>query len=348
MKTFLLFIFTVVTFIGFSQFTQSNEPQIGESSILYVCDSSFSSDDSNKGDGVTWDFSLVTADAGETNKALSVQASSNSNFSTATKITSIPSFLETYWASSSNSKSSKGFIYYTNDNSVGNFEVRFNTDDEKILDYPSAFGSTQTDTYSGTFINSMYAASGSPCTGTISSNIDGRGTLILPGNNTYTNVLRHKVTETTNSTINLAPFGPVNVVVTRVQYDYYDLASSTLPLFSYIDIAYDAGGFIKDRITLVLTSIAPGTAVSTASLQDDLRASKIKVYPNPVTGGVFYFDGDVSNDSEVSIIDPNGREILKYSNRVNGSVDVSALDSGVYFIRITSGTVVSVIKIIIE
>jgi len=161
-------------------------------------------------------------------------------------------------------------------------------------------------------------------------------------------MLRHKVTETTNSTINLAPFGPVNVVVTRVQYDYYDLASSTLPLFSYIDIAYDAGGIINDQITLVLTSIAPGTAVSTASLQDDLRASKIKVYPNPVTGGVFYFDGDVSNDSEVSIIDPNGREILKYSNGVNDSVDVSALDSGVYFIRITSGTVVSVIKIIIE
>lgn len=349
MKLTLVFTFLFLNYISIAQnFTQSNESQAGESLTLYVCDDTFPNYDSDNGDGVTWDFSSVTSDVGETTKQLSIQTNSNTDFSSSSKVSSIPSFLETYWSSNVNSKSSQGFIYYTNDNSVGNFEVRFDNDDEKLIDYPSTLNSSLTDTYSGTFINDSYASGGSPCSGTISSVIDAKGTLILPGNNTYVNVLRHKVTETTNSTITLPIFGSTSVTVIRVQYDYYDLESSTLPLFSHIDISYDAGGFFSDQITLVLSSVAPGTQASTASVNILNQSDSINVYPNPVKN-FFRLNGDLVGPSELNIIDPNGREVLSYENVENGQiVNIEDLLPGIYFLKVFNNGDSSIVKIVIE
>lgn len=347
MKLNLALIFSLITLVNFAQnFSQNNEPLNGESLTLFVCDPSFSNNDDNKGTGVVWDFSTVTSDAGNTSKTLSIQANSNSNFAS-TKVTSIPSFLETYWSSDVNTKKSQGFVYYTNDNSIGNFDIRFNTNEEKILDYPSSYGATQTDTYSGTFINNLYAAGGSPCSGSITSIIDGSGTLILPGNNSFTNVLRHKVTESTTSSITLAPFGLVNVTVNRVQYDYYDLATSTLPLFTHIDISYDAGGIITDQIVLVLSSIAPGTIPSTASIPE-IVSQKLNVFPNPIKN-VFKISGDIQIGSTLQIIDPNGREVMGLQRIDNTTeIDVSSLISGVYFVNVFNGEDRYVIRIVVE
>lgn len=350
MKLTLLFAFSCSFFSAFSQsFTQLNEPQIGENLTLYVCDETFSNHDSDNGDGVTWDFSSITADANTTTKALSVESNSNTSYVTSSMSTSIPSFLDTYWSSDGNGKTSQGFVYYTNDNSIGDFKIVFDSDEEKVMDYPSTLGASLTDNFTGTFTNAQYASGGSPCTGSITSEIDARGTLILPGNNTYTNVLRHKVIETTNTTINLPFIGFTSVIVIRTQYDYYDLLSSSLPLFSYIDISY--GGVIDGQITLVLSSIAPGTAVSnpsTASLNDLNQLSSVNTFPNPVKNS-FELKGDLVGSSELHIIDPNGREILSYENISTGEkVDVSELLPGIYYVRLLNKGKSSVVKIIVE
>lgn len=349
MKLTLLFALSCSFFSAFSQsFTQLNEPQIGENLTLYVCDETFSNHDSDNGDGVTWDFSSITADASQTTKALSVESNSNISYATSSMSTSIPSFLDTYWSSDVNGKTSQGFVYYTNDNSIGDFEIVFDSDEEKVINYPSTLGASLTDNFTGTFTNAQYASGGSSCSGTITSEIDARGTLILPGNNTYTNVLRHKVTETTNSTIILPSFGSTSVIVIRVQYDYYDLESSSLPLFSYIDISYDAGGFLSDQLALVLSSIAPGTPIYTASLSEQKQLSLIKAFPNPVKNS-FELKGDLVGPSELNIIDPNGREIMSYQDVDTGdTIDVSDLLPGVYFVRVLNKGKSSVIEIIVE
>ncbi|MDB0011584.1 T9SS type A sorting domain-containing protein [Crocinitomicaceae bacterium] len=347
MKLTLLFAFSCSFFSAFSQsFTQLNEPQIGENLTLYVCDETFSNHDSDNGDGVTWDFSSITADASQTTKALSVESNSNISYTTSSMSTSIPSFLDTYWSSDVNGKSSQGFVYYTNDNSIGDFEVVFDSDEEKVMDYPSTLGASLTDNFTGTFTNAQYASGGSPCTGSITSEIDARGTLILPGNNTYTNVLRHKVTETTNTSIIIFGFSNA-VTVTRVQYDYYDLSTSSLPLFSHIDISYNSAA-LSDQITLVLSSVAPGTPVSTASLSENKQLSLVKAFPNPVKNS-FELKGDIVGSSELHIIDPNGREIMSYQDVNTGEViNVSDLLPGVYYVRVLNKGNSSIIKIIIE
>jgi hypothetical protein len=349
MKLTLFLTFLFLSYISKAQsFTQSNESQEGESLTLYVCDDTFSNYDYDSGDGVTWDFSSITADADETIKDLSIQTNSNTDFSSSTKVSSIPSFLETYWSSNVNSKSSQGFIYYTNDNSVGNFEVRFDTDEERLIDYPFSLNSSLTDSYSGTFINDSYASGGSPCSGTIASEVDAKGTLILPGNNIYENVLRHKVIETTNSTITLPIFGSTSVTVIRKQYDYYDFESSSLPLFSHIDISYDAGGFFSDQITLVLSSIAPGNQASTASVNSLSKNNSINVYPNPVKN-FFRLKGDLVGSSELNIIDPNGREVLSYENVENGQlVNIEDLLPGIYYLKVYNNGYNSIVRIVIE
>lgn len=350
MKLTLLFAFSCSFFSIFSQsFTQLNEPQIGENLTLYVCDETFSNHDSDNGDGVTWDFSSITADASQTTKALSVESNSNISYATSSMSTSIPSFLDTYWSSDVNGKTSQGFVYYTNDNSIGDFEIVFDSDEEKVINYPSTLGASLTDNFTGTFTNAQYASGGSSCSGTITSEIDARGTLILPGNNTYTNVLRHKVTETTTTSITVF-FNTQPVTVNRVQYDYYDLSISTLALFSHIDISYNTTGVftIDDQITLVLSSVAPGTPVSTASLNEQKQLSLIKAFPNPVKNS-FELKGDIVGSSELHIIDPNGREIMSYQDVNTGEViNVSDLLPGVYYVRVLNKGNSSIIKIIIE
>jgi hypothetical protein len=345
MKLNLFLLFSFIAFWGVSQnFTQSNEPQVNESLTLYVCDSTFSNFDAIQGDGVTWDFSTITSDDAKTAKILSVETSTDVDFSAATNKTLIPGFLTTYWSSDVSTRSSHGFIFI--DNSIGNIDIRFNSDPEKLMDYPFSLNSTLTDSYSGTLYNSTMASSGSDCTGSVTSTIDARGTLILPGNNTFSNVLRHKITETTSSNITFLNF-PVSASVTRIQYDYYDLLTSSLPLFSHIRISYSAGMLASGVVTLVMSSIEPGTAVSTASLADVFK-NDFKLYPNPAKKS-FKLSGDIEIGSSLQIIDPNGREIIALQNIDNSSdIDVSGLLPGVYFVNIKSGKEVLILRIVIE
>ena len=350
MRLILVFSFFSLFFSTFlaQSFLSTNAAQVGDNVTLYVCDDTFSNYDADNGSNVTWDFSNITSMDGETTKTLSVESNLNTDFVNASNVSSIPSFLETYWNSSSSGKSSQGFVYYTNDNAVGNFKVKFNLDEEKLIDFPFSLNSSLTDTYNGVFINDAYASNGAPCSGTIISKIDAKGTLILPGNNTYSDVLRHKVEETTNSTINLPFFGPTAVTVIRKQFDYYDLTTNNLPLFSHIYISYDAGGVLKDNITLVLSTIDPVAEPNTAKIESINSSFQINIKPNPSKGS-FQLSGDFVGTAKLNIIDPNGREIMSYQDVSSGEViDVSELFPGLYYVRVLNDGNSSIIKLKVD
>jgi hypothetical protein len=330
MKRKLLFTL-LISSIGFSnaQLTQSNEPQVGESVLLYVCDSTYTDASVTKGDGVTWDFSDITADALGTTKTMSVATSSNSDFSGASFVSEIPDFLSTYWSSDANTRTSYGFVF--KDPSIGDIVISFSSNQELLMNYPFDLNGILTDTYSGTLTNQQMASTGTSCSGNISSEIDGRGTLILASGYSNTNVLRHKISETTSASVTLPGFPlAVPASVSRVQYDYYDLSQSKFPIFSHIKISYDAT-IVSGSFTLVLTSVEPGSVNSNPSTAgiEEFELPSFNIYPVPSTG-VVQIDTD-GDDGIVQIIDPNGREMYRLTT-VSGETKLRIKEAAVKII----------------
>jgi hypothetical protein len=330
-----------------AQFNQSNEPQIGTSVLLYVCDSTYTDAANIKGSNVTWDFSDIAAEAQNTTKTMTVATANNSDFSGASYVSEIPGFLSTYWSSSSSNRNSYGFVF--SDPSAGDIIISFSGNQEILMNYPFNANGTLTDSYSGTLKNQQMAPNGTACTGSITSSIDGSGTLILAGNNTFTNVLRHKIVESTSATINLQGFY-VPATVSRTQYDYYDLSQSSFPIFSYISISYDAY-IVSGNVKLVLSTIDPNTTTpttppSTAGIKD-VNQVQFNMYPNPANDS---FNIDVEGgDADVQIIDPNGREMFN-TKLTSGHqiIDISMLDSGVYFVKVVVNGKVSIQRLVIQ
>ena len=69
-----------------------------------------------------------------------------------------------------------------------------------------------------------------------------------------------------------------------------------------------------------------------SGIEDDILASRINIYPNPASEYVLL---DLPEASQFSLIDITGRQILsRTSVGQTERVDVSALESGIYFIQI--------------
>ncbi len=312
--------------------TSVNEPAIGETGLMYECETTFSNFSSTNGTGVVWDFSALTALPYNPSKTISVLTPDTNCYSSASKMTKIPNFISSYWGSTVSEKTSYGFKFH--ETTLGDILVKFNIDPEKVMNYPFAVTNSLNDTYSGTCFNkTLTAVQGSSCTGSISASIDGQGTLILPGPRSFTNVIRHKVIETTNTTF-LYLLQNVPATITRTQYDYYNTAgTSKLPIFSHVTISISAG-LINNSVSLVLSSVNPYEVGLS-----DLPKSDFSVYPNPSQGNVT-LSGDFSENASAVVLDQTGREVASIENIVNGSsFDLSNVEKGVYFVVITNNDV---------
>lgn len=329
MKKRLFIASLLLTSVASAQnLTQANEPAIGASSNMFVCDSLYSNFASTNGTGVTWDFSAITGYEGVPSKMITVEAPSSNAFDPATKVTVIDGLISTYWTSSSTERTSQGFVY--TDVTVGDVEVNFSTDNEKVADYPFAFGNSFTDAFEGTLYNGSITAAGPvPCTGTATAEIDGQGTLILPGNVTLPNIIRYKVVESSNATITILTL-TMDVTVTRTQYDYYDINNSSLPVFTHLQINATQNGTPINSTTLVLSSVEPSVLVGLS----DVAKNNFEVYPNPTQDKVTV-KGDFSENASAVIVDQAGRVVVSVDSLSNGTIlDLSGVQKGMYSVVI--------------
>lgn len=334
----------IVSFSTTAQLTQNNEPKVGESLKFYVCDSTFSDAASIKGTNVLWDFSTINSDANNSTKTMTVSSANNTKFSGATYVSDIPGVLSTYWSSTSTSRNSHGFVF--SDPTNGDITISFSSDQEILMNYPFDVNSSLTDNFSGNLYHSVMSPTGSVCSGDIKSEIDGSGTLKLPGNNNFSNVIRHKIVETSNSNIVIPGLGasyPVKVI--RTQYDYYDIGNSSFPIFSYINISYDAtvfNGNVKYILSTVNPTINPQSTAGITSI-DEIQ---FHIYPNPSND---FINIDVDSGVDMQIIDPNGREMFN-KKLISGHqvIDISMLESGVYFVRVIKNGKVTVKRLVIQ
>ncbi|MDR4951030.1 T9SS type A sorting domain-containing protein [Chryseobacterium sp. ES2] len=204
--------------------------------------------------------------------------------------------------------------------------LNFNSDNGTFITYPTAYGSTITDTAAGKFSSSL--ASGL-FKGTITTSGDAYGTLMI-GSQVYNNVLRVRSVQNLNlyssfDTSYLVPLG----VITNITYSYYD-GSHKFPLLSSTSGVVNIPLFnISQSVdyTQVLGEVYLSTANFT--LKEDF-----KIYPNPAHD-VIHLAGKTRTQSSVNIYTAEGKLVKRFNNTPD-KIDISALPRACYFIEVSN------------
>jgi len=322
---------------SFSQFTQADEPAIGTGSTLYVIDSLAPAYENVTGAGADWDYSTYAGYAGESRNLTVLDPSGTmygSNYPSATAALDIQGFLMNYTYSTASDRTSPGFIYVDGD--IGDVVVVFDTDEAIQYQYPFNLGDNFVDAFSGT---ASFSGQTSSASGEISAEVDGEGILRLADGNDFTNVLRYKLTDSTRVS-NVPLIG--DVTLKREQYEYYDLASSSLPLFVFTHVEIPE---IGTSFNLVMSSVQPS---ATMGVEENVLSSAV-VYPNPASDEINISLSNELMNTDVSIVDAMGRVVLEQAIESDFvSLDVAHLEEGIYFVKISNGEAVETKTVVIK
>lgn len=318
-------------------FTSSNVTTVGESQSFYVCDS-FATDYANvTGANVTWDYSAIFGYNGTTAQNDIVAASTTpqaADFPGATEADEMEGNLLIFRANNNDSIYSQGY-FFTEPN-LGDVSVQLTDDPMRLMSFPFTYNDSYTDFHQGEAVTAGFG--NLPFDGNTSVTADGYGTLLV-GTTTYTNVLRVKIVE--NSVADAGFLGSIPVV--RTQYYYYDFATSNFPVFLHVTI--DLQGTAQ---TAVYSQAQPG-----ANSIEESTIESVSLYPNPTNGNVQINFSSLSNEKvSVEILDILGKKVETLSNKDANkglnqlNADLSAYETGIYFVRITQGNSVATKKLI--
>jgi hypothetical protein len=340
MKRKLLFASVLLSGISFGQFTQTNEPAVGALVDYFLCDSNVTNYDNVTGIGVTWNYSNIAGVTGVQKLSTVIDASTSPNasdFPGATKATSIATAITTFFTSDATSRTSQGFVY--NEPTFGEVKAKWTTDQQITHNYPMGLGNTVNDNFAGVLSFSFQGVPQSPAsTGVSYALVDGEGTLELAGNS-YSNVLRYKLVDTAYTSVII--LGDLQVI--RTQYEYYQLANFSLPLFTHTTIKIQAPGATEPLTaqTLVLSKDEP---TGWLGLNEE-NLSGITVYPNPATSTLTI--SGIEDQTNASIHDQSGRIIRTLDNLCNGmNINIEDLDAGVYYVQFSNAGIYSVKQIV--
>ena len=328
-------LFTALLLSGVSQaqsLTQSNEPIIGDTKLMYVCDTLTPSYSSITGSAVTWDYSQIVGMNGDTKTIEIIDPATTANassFPTSTKAFNIQGSITNYFNSSPTSRISQGFVY--EEPTFGTVLATFDTDEQTTIQYPFAYSNNFSDLFAGQLSFSFNGIPQNPtCTGASYASIDGQGTLLLPNSTTLSSVLRYKIIDTVFTQVVL--IGPMDIEFIRTQYEYYDVASS-LPVFLHSNVKIQQAGATTPLVeqTIILSSIEP-----TESLGLKEKSNSFSVSPNP-SEVMVTFKGEFSADASAVIYDQTGRIVSTVSSLANGqTADLSSLNKGIYLVVINN------------
>lgn len=332
-KRFLLASLILTSQASFGQLTQSNEPAIGASSLMYVVDTgavTMASVSSVTGTGVTWDYSTVNMNMATTQAIAVSDAASTPNaseFPTSVKAITQGTILQ-YFNSTATERVAQGFVF--TDPTFGEVVVVFDTDEAIQMTYPFNYGSTSTDAYVGSTEINVGVPTTATVTGQVYSIIDGTGTLKLPDVD-LTNLFRLTTMDTT-----LVNAGFTSVEVIRTQHEYYDLADQDLPIF--VDAYISISGLGEQRQVL-------SKNFSTVGLKNN-TINDVVLYPNP-SNGEFTISGDFAKGT-VEVIDLSGRTVYSSKVTAGASVKLKEVKSGMYTVKLAADGKTSVQKITIK
>jgi len=318
MKKILLYLFFAPLFASAQNFNPSNEASIGSLQSLFLCDSNTNSYATTVGSNVTWDYSQLAGIFGVVKDVQIKDATLDpeyASFAGAQKTMEIGATLRTFYSSDASSRISQGFVF--NEVSLGNVVASWPVNNELLMTYPFALGSNTTDVFDGTITSTTTGTI--PTNGVSVTSTDGIGTLLLPGGNSYSNVMRFHLKDSATAIVFNTP-----VHFVRNQFEYYDFTMSNLPIFLYSNIKLQSA-LLNNSSTLVLSKDQATTFVGL----EENGMDSFTIYPNPVQNTI-EITGNI-DPKGVTICDLNGAN-QRYT-LVNSTIEVTQLPAGVYLIK---------------
>lgn len=343
-KNLLLAASLMIGATSFAQFNQTDEPSIGEGATLFVIDSMAPSFENETGASANWDYSTYGG-YGNDSRTLTVLDPStsafNSDFPTSTAMLDIENFLKNFTTSSAAEKVSQGFVY--SDADLGDIIVVLDTDEALQYEYPFALGDSLTDAFVGTATFDIGGgAQTAPASGELTASVDGTGTLTLADGVSFTNVTRYKLIDST--TVNVSLLGQFNLE--RTQYEYYDLANSGLPVFVHTYVEFGQGGAPLSEFNLVLSAEDPALLLD---VEENNILVDTRVYPNPASDEINVVLPNNVEEASIVIVDAVGRIVFEGDiDSMNQKVNVSSLNEGMYFVKITNGGLTATKSVVVK
>ncbi|MFK8046490.1 MAG: GEVED domain-containing protein [Crocinitomicaceae bacterium] len=224
-------------------------------------------------------------------------------------------------------------ITYTASNNTATYTLNNSNGCDSLIALDLTINMPTTNTISATECDSYTSDAGNTYTST------GMYTETFTGANGCDSVLTLDLTITNAiNTVSLAN----NIFLTSNQpgatYQWLDCDNGNAPIAGATDQVYVAttnGDYACEVTFQTCTVTSTCITVSTVGI-DGTEASFASVYPNPVNNLLTITLSDLDN-AQVELLDMQGKVVIAPANIASGQqVDVSNLESGVYFVRLTS------------
>lgn len=349
MKKIYLFIFSIFTLSQIEAqtytLTQSNsEGVVGDSYYSVPLDTNATAMPMNiSGASVTWSLNALTqstATIAYNTYSTAASATNSANYP-GTNLVQTDTATTTYFKTTTNMLELLGV-------DAGFFDLNYNTNSATIANYPMSFGTTFSDNaVGGTMTVPSQSLSGT-FTGTVTTTVDGSGTLNLNNSLTIlTNCLRVKTTQK----ISFVLGGFISGTIDQNLYNYYH-SSSKFPVFtvSYSHLFVPAvPPFLPNDIDQVQTQVSTLSTVVIGVKENKSNNSIFSMFPNPASTQLGLHFVLANEDSYIFEISNALGQVVKTvampnlsAGIYNESINTSDLSSGLYTVKVigknTQGT----------
>jgi hypothetical protein len=321
-----------------------NEPVSGDMRIKRQFDS-VGTVPKNTGANQTWSFLAFAMNSNTASSTFTTASSAagSASFAAATVAEMTSSGDINFWKSASTPTTQ--FEMHGIYNPLG-IEFNFSSNPAIFMVWPVAFGDNMTDVASGTV--SAFSQTGT-VNSTVTTNASGTGTVIIPGNVMYNNVLQVKTTQTLTALVG-SGFSTVSINVVSTNYAYYNSTQK----FPLVEVLYEkqtqtsAAGPTVNTTGKTYIHSALVTGINEANFD-----AVFDMFPNPAKE---FFTVNLTNTNNAKGSIEIYNELGQLSKRVDlgnestieTKVSVSDLKPGVYFVKTTIGSRSSSRKLIIQ
>ncbi len=334
MKKVVLSVFIPVVIINSKSNAQTlnqstHAPAVGDVyTFQYADPATLPSNLGNPGTGNTFNFSGLSVYTGnKTSNGVTVASTGSASAYPNANVAVQTGTDNTFYDAQSNK-----LDFYGGNLTLGGYPITFTYTTPATLGlYPMTLGTTSSGTIAG---NIFGLGNSGNFVGTSSFTADATGTLVVPGGNSYNDVMRINIQQNMTFTISF-----VQGTLTVNQYDYYAPNYSNFPnpnnnwpLISVQQstLSSSIGG------TSIQTTVTINSNYQTLSIDNNLSMavhfSEFQILPNPANDNIqIYSLHPIKN---IEIFDITGKSITQLSPRSSVvNFDCENLQNGVYFVR---------------